>query len=117
MGKGAKNRVTARRTASEKNAGKMNGHPVSPHFLLAFSSTRLSPPAFPHYLNAWDRLSQVLLDCRSYEITLMCPGGRVLLYVAYMGTCRRAGQGTVFYLSILNEPGYIILGESVLNRV
>ena len=46
MGKGTKNRATAERTASEKDAVK------SPRvFSLAFPIR-----AFPHYLNAWNRL-------------------------------------------------------------
>ena len=47
MGKGAKNRKTARRTESEKDAGKIDGQPVSPRFLLAFPSSRLSPLSEP----------------------------------------------------------------------
>ena len=49
VGKGSKNSATAPRTASEKDAGKMDEQrappsPQSPHvFSLAFPSSRLSP--------------------------------------------------------------------------
>ena len=56
MGKGTKNRATARRTASEKKAGKMDRErsplPSLPAFFRSLSPVR----AFHHYLNAWDRL-------------------------------------------------------------
>ena len=50
VGKAAKYRATARRTASEKDAGKMDGQ-SPPRFFHSLSPVR----AFPHYLNAWNR--------------------------------------------------------------
>ena len=46
MGKGAKNRTTARpRTAREKNAGNIDGTESPRVVSLAFPSARLSPPS------------------------------------------------------------------------
>lgn len=54
MGKGAKNRGTARRTVSEKKGGKHGWTariPSLPAFFPSLSPVRV----FPHYPNAWDR--------------------------------------------------------------
>ena len=57
VGKGARNRATAWRTASEKKAGKMDGELPPLPSLPAFFRSLCPVRAFPHYLNAWGRLT------------------------------------------------------------
>ena len=61
MRKGAKNRTMARRTACEKDAEKWTDS-VGPS-LLAFFHSLFPIRAFPHYLNAWNRLVSGQLLC------------------------------------------------------
>ena len=66
-GKGAKKRATARRTASEKDAGKWTPlSPVSPRF---FHSLFRPVRAFPHYLKAWNRLVNVWRESKQIKHT------------------------------------------------
>ena len=66
MGKGAKNRATVRiRTACEKDAGKMEGQRGFFHQLFPLR-------AFPHYLNAWDRLRGETLFVHFSRVFFAC---------------------------------------------
>ena len=88
MGKGAKNRAIARRTASEKDAGKMDGSPVH---------------AFPHYPNPWNRLSCALqkLSSNRFVAIVLKPSNIVQVAKILLGESSRTISSSIFLITKL----------------